>query len=80
MAGALRAVVAGDTGGPAHAQLLRWADMVQGRGACAMPDGAARLVRSTLSVFAADVQAHRDRGPCPAASPLLPTPATGGWR
>jgi NADH:ubiquinone oxidoreductase subunit F (NADH-binding) len=80
IATAMEAVVAGDPGGRAHADLLRWADMVDGRGACAMPDGAARLLRSTLSVFAADVDAHRARGACGAAPPLLPTPAPGPWR
>jgi hypothetical protein len=31
-------------------------------------------------VFAAEVDRHRHRGPCPAQAPLLPVPASGGWR
>ena len=36
---------------------------IRGRGACGHPDGAVRMVASALSVFAADVAAHR-RGHC----------------
>ena len=38
---------------------------IDGRGACRLPDGAVRLVRSALAVFADDVQAHNRRRPCP---------------
>jgi NADH:ubiquinone oxidoreductase subunit F (NADH-binding) len=37
---------------------------VDGRGACRHPDGAVRLVRSALEVFAADVGAHAAGQPC----------------
>lgn len=80
MADAFDAVVAGDPGGAAEAHLVRWAGMVERRGACALPDGAARLVRSALQVFAADAELHRRRGPCRPAPPVLPTPTPGGWR
>lgn len=50
--------------------------LVTGRGACHLPDGAAALARSALSVFAADLAAHAQTGPCAAAStpPALPIP------
>jgi NADH:ubiquinone oxidoreductase subunit F (NADH-binding) len=55
---------------------------VDGRGACRHPDGVVRLVRSALSVFAADVRAHAEGRPCAghrAATVLtLPRPAQMG--
>ncbi|MDQ6818451.1 MAG: SLBB domain-containing protein [Actinomycetota bacterium] len=53
---------------------LRWAGEITGRGACHHPNGAVRFVASALSVFATDIDAHRD-GPCtapPAGLPLGP--------
>ncbi len=47
---------------------------VAGRGACAHPDGAIRLARSALSVFAHDAAQHLAGRPCPmaGAAPSLP--------
>ncbi|HEY7323444.1 MAG TPA: NADH-ubiquinone oxidoreductase-F iron-sulfur binding region domain-containing protein [Streptosporangiaceae bacterium] len=38
--------------------------LVEGRGACKLPDGATQLVRSALETFATDAAWHEDRGPC----------------
>jgi NADH:ubiquinone oxidoreductase subunit F (NADH-binding) len=46
------------------ARLERRLSQVAGRGACRHPDGAVTLVRSALTVFAADVEAHRRGAPC----------------
>jgi NADH:ubiquinone oxidoreductase subunit F (NADH-binding) len=55
---------------------------IERRGACAHPDGAARLVRSALAAFPDEVDLHL-RGRCSASdrSPVLPVPAASGeWR
>lgn len=38
---------------------------IDGRGACRLPDGAVRLARSALTVFAEDVRSHLRHRPCP---------------
>jgi NADH:ubiquinone oxidoreductase subunit F (NADH-binding) len=80
IATAMAALVQGDPHGHAEMQARRWLHMVAGRGACKHPDGTARFVESGLGVFAAEVDRHRHRGPCPPQAPLLPAPASGGWR
>ncbi len=61
---------AGGGGRGAHGRALRWLrdlfGLVEGRGACHLPDGVARLAASALRVFADDVRRH-ERGPCLAA-------------
>ncbi len=57
----VRALWSGDPNSLAWA--LRHADLVDGRGACRHPDGAARFVRSGLAVLSDDIAAHR-RGGC----------------
>jgi NADH:ubiquinone oxidoreductase subunit F (NADH-binding) len=50
--------------------------LVERRGACRHPDGAAQLVRSLLTAFPADAQWHEWQGPCDGVRrpPLLPLP------
>ena len=56
--------------------------LVDKRGACHLPDGAAALVASALRVFATDLEQHVSRGPCPAVRrpPVLPVPHPPGGR
>ncbi len=57
-------------------------DEIEKRGACAHPDGAARLARSALAAFPEEVSLHL-QGRCSAThgAPLLPVPAPAdGWR
>lgn len=49
-------------GGSSPADVALLADLVDGRGACAHPDGAARFVRSGLRVLADEIHAHRAGG------------------
>lgn len=61
--------------GTVRHDLARWSGLVEGRGACHHPDGTVRLVRSALTTFAAEADAHA-RGWCTTTdpTPLLPVP------
>jgi len=73
IAGALEDLAAGRGCGPAR--LRRWLAQTEGRGACHHPDGVARMVRSALAVFGAEIDRH-SRGWCCGRRPpgVLPVP------
>ena len=48
-------------------RILAQLEVINGRGACAHPDGVVRLVRSAFAVFANDFQAHAQGVRCPRA-------------
>lgn len=62
IAGALEALVGGFASVDVLDHLSRWCGLVEGRGLCALPDGATALVRSALVVFDEDVAAHAAHG------------------
>ena len=68
MASSLRAVAGVPSPASAAQRVLDLTGLVAGRGACHHPDGSARFVRSTVTVFADEVAAHAD-GRCSAAEP-----------
>src|SRR5579864_1359062 len=76
IADTLAALAAGTAPAGARHDVDRWCHELPRRGACAHPDGAARLIGSALRVFAAEFEAHARRGPCQrcGAAPVLPTP------
>jgi NADH:ubiquinone oxidoreductase subunit F (NADH-binding) len=79
LAEALNWIAFGQPGPDTVEWVQQLAGLVTGRGACHLPDGTAGLARSALRVFAADVQAHLQAGPCVRAAgpPILPVPAVG---
>ena len=83
MADALASLARCDTDASGSVKRLRrLVPQVTGRGACAHPNGATRLVESALTVFADEVS-HHLAGHCtaPHGDPLLPIPPTDGeWR
>lgn len=58
MAEVLHRLASGERNAALPAEVSRLAGLVTGRGSCHHPDGTARFVLSTLTVFAADVAAH----------------------
>jgi NADH:ubiquinone oxidoreductase subunit F (NADH-binding) len=61
-----------------HRRLTRLAALVRGRGACAHPDGAARMVLTAIEAFDGEFADHARHGPCegclrPGELPLPPT-------
>ncbi|MEO6145247.1 MAG: NADH-ubiquinone oxidoreductase-F iron-sulfur binding region domain-containing protein [Dermatophilaceae bacterium] len=64
------------SGAGARDDLLRWSQLVKGRGACHHPDGTVRFLRSAMIVFADEVTLHT-AGRCSANNhePFLPIPA-----
>ncbi|MDQ1696579.1 MAG: hypothetical protein QOJ03_1932 [Frankiaceae bacterium] len=86
IADALRLLARGPWDESLAPALDRWLSIVPGRGACRLPDGAARFVVSGLTTFAADVADHRADRPCASsrAGAWLPLPPvqsrSAGWR
>ncbi|MEU6257494.1 NADH-ubiquinone oxidoreductase-F iron-sulfur binding region domain-containing protein [Streptomyces sp. NPDC047043] len=75
MAAAFQTLATPGPQGTNRTDVARWAGLVAGRGACHHPDGTIRLVRSALTTFAPELDAHA-RGLCTATdrTPLLPVP------
>lgn len=79
--GALAGVIGRFAGGhttPGDGErLLRWIEMVRGRGACRHPDGVARMLTSAVRVFGDELDQHARHGPCArcAAPATLALPA-----
>jgi NADH:ubiquinone oxidoreductase subunit F (NADH-binding) len=73
------AQLAGPGGSPsALARIRRWADMIDGRGACHHPDGAVRFLRSAVRTFGREFDLHAHgrctTGPRPPVLPITPPP------
>jgi NADH:ubiquinone oxidoreductase subunit F (NADH-binding) len=60
----LEEVVGGATQPNMHQRLTRLAALVRGRGACAHPDGAARMILSAIEAFGPEFADHARHGPC----------------
>ena len=76
IAGAAGQVVSGRGGDAALGRLTRWVDDVTGRGACGLPDGAVRFLRSAIEAFGPDIRAHVRGRRCAGSSwsRILPVP------
>ncbi|HEX3461055.1 MAG TPA: NADH-ubiquinone oxidoreductase-F iron-sulfur binding region domain-containing protein [Acidimicrobiales bacterium] len=65
IAGDLEQLAAGRGGDEVLDRIQSRATIVEGRGGCRHPDGAVRMIRSALTVFATDVGSHLRGHPCP---------------
>jgi len=76
------AVARGSAPRDAAMQLVRWADQIEGRGACRLPDGAARFLRSSLTTFQHEFDRHLRGAHCPDHRHVLPlpNPVRDTWR
>ena len=80
IAGDFAELTTGRSRGAALQRLERRLEVIPGRGACRLPDGAVRLASSALTTFTADVHAHARYQPCQAvrhggpARGVLPIP------
>jgi NADH:ubiquinone oxidoreductase subunit F (NADH-binding) len=54
--------------------------ILDGRGACHLPDGAVQFVASAVRALGPHIDHHRRYGPCRATRAVLPTPPRGSWR
>lgn len=81
VAEAMRRLAAGHRAARGHSNLLNLAQLVERRGACALPDGAARLVRSLWSAYPDEVQMHLGSRCSMTARNVFPIPRPGmEWR
>jgi NADH:ubiquinone oxidoreductase subunit F (NADH-binding) len=82
IAGAFIQMARGQASPTVEEDVVRWSEMVQGRGACHHPNGAVRFALSALDVFADEFAEHRRSGLCPNCNgpALLPVPTGAGRR
>ncbi|MEI8051417.1 MAG: NADH-ubiquinone oxidoreductase-F iron-sulfur binding region domain-containing protein [Actinomycetes bacterium] len=85
LASDLASLASSSTKGRINSALARHLTTIEGRGACAHPDGVVRMVRSALDVFSLDVAAHTRGNRCAGAHApsLLALPPNDGdieWR
>ena len=74
IAGEVQRLAEGRTSEPGY-PAARWLGQVDGRGACHHPDGAVRLIRSALSVFAPELEQHAQGWCCATRTGrVLPVP------
>lgn len=76
---AFEQMVGGTVSADGERRIAQLTALVHRRGACAHPDGAARLARSAIDAFAAQLDDHARNGPCERCHTAgeLPLPAGG---